>query len=229
MPELLTYELDGRVAKVTLDDGKVNAFSIPMLKELHAAFDQAESDEAILLLTGREKYFSAGFDLKVFTEHPEDIVEMLNLGATLCERALAFPTPVVTACTGHALAAGTFLPLCADARIGVQGAWKYGLNEVRIGLTVPLFVVELARQRLTPAEFSRAVVTAKTYSPDEAVDAGFLDEVVDAGELSERSQAVALDLAGLDPAAHRATKLRAREAAMTAVRQGIETELEANR
>ena len=226
MPELLNYDLDGRIATLTMDDGKVNAFSIPMLEELHSAFDQAERDEAVVLLTGRENCFSAGFDLKVFKEHPEDIVRMLTLGATLCEKVLAFPTPVVTACTGHALAAGTFLPLCADARLGVAGQWKYTLNEVKIGLTVPLFVVELARQRLTPAEFSRAVVTAHTYSPEEAAAAGFIDQVVDGADLRDASLAVAEEMAGLNAEAHRATKLRVRAGAISAVREAIETELE---
>lgn len=92
MSELASYELDGRIATITMDDGKVNVLSIPMLQALHAAFDRAEEDNAVVLLTGREGYFSAGFDLKVFTEHPEQIVEMLTLGATLAERVLAFPT-----------------------------------------------------------------------------------------------------------------------------------------
>jgi enoyl-CoA hydratase len=222
------YELEGRVATITLDDGKVNALSIPMLEAIHAAFDRAEADEAIVLLTGREKYLSAGFDLKVFQEQPERIVEMLTLGATLCERILAFPTPVLAACSGHAIAAGSFLLLAADLRIGVDGPFKIGLNEVQIGLTMPLFVVELARQRLSPAEFNRALVNATMYAPAEAAAAGFLDRVVPAAELDAGAAEAAAQLATLDPAAHKATKLRVREQALLAVRAGIDKELRAN-
>ena len=103
---------------------------------------------------------------------------MLRLGATLAERILAFATPVVIASTGHAVAAGSFLLLAADLRIGVDGPFQIGLNEVKIGLTVPWFVIELARQRLHPAHFSRAVVNATIYGPHEALTAGFLDLVV---------------------------------------------------
>ena len=103
---------------------------------------------------------------------------MLTLGARLSERVLSFPTPVLVACSGHAIAAGTFAALAADLRIGVEGPFKLGLNEVRIGLTVPLYVVELARQRLAPADFNRALITAEMYGPEEAVDAGFLDAVL---------------------------------------------------
>jgi enoyl-CoA hydratase len=228
MTGLTSYELQGRVATITLDDGKVNALSIAMLEAVHAAFDRAEEDGAVVLLSGREGYLSAGFDLKVFKEEPQRIVEMLTLGATLCERILAFPTPVLVASSGHAIAAGSFLLLAADLRIGAEGPFKLGLNEVQIGLTVPLFVVELARQRLAPAAFSRALVTAAMYAPGEAVTAGFLDRVVPAAELLDASRAAAEQLAALDPEAHRATKLRVRSEALKAVRAGINAELRAN-
>ncbi len=227
MTDLATYELDGPIATITIDDGKVNAFSIPMLEALHAALDRAEKDGAVVVLTGREGYFSAGFDLKVFSDQPERVVEMLNLGATLSERVLGFPTPVIVACSGHAIAAGTFLPLAADLRIGVKGPFKFGLNEVKIGLTVPLFVIELARQRLRPADFSRALLTAAMYDPEEALLAGFLDRVVAPEELRDASLGAAEELAGIDLGAHKATKLRVRAGALQALRGAIETELRA--
>jgi enoyl-CoA hydratase len=228
MTQLATYDLDGRIATIAMDDGKVNAFSISMLEAVHAALDQAERDGAVVVLTGREKSFSAGFDLKVFASGDgEQVLEMLRLGATLAERVLAFPTPVVVACSGHAIAAGTFLPLAADARIGADGPFQIGLNEVKIGLTLPWFAIELARQRLQPAHFDRAVVSATMYSPSEAVAAGFLDRVVAPDELRAASLDTAAVLAELNPEAHTATKLRARAGALQALRSAIETELTA--
>jgi enoyl-CoA hydratase len=225
MTQLTTYELEDRIATITIDDGKVNAFSIPMLQALHGALDHAEQDNAVVVLTGRENSFSAGFDLKVFAAGGEQILEMLRLGATLAERVLSFPTPVVVASTGHAIAAGSFLPLAADARIGADGPFRIGLNEVKIGLTVPWFAIELARQRLHPAHFDRAVVNATMYSPSEAVDAGFYDRVVAPGELRAASLAAASELAELNPEAHAATKLRVRAGALKALRSAIESEL----
>ncbi len=225
MTDLLTYEHEGRIARITLDDGKVNALSIAMLRELHAALDQAEADRALVVLGGREGYLSAGFDLGVFREEPARLPEMLRLGATLCERLLSFPTPVLVASSGHAIAAGSFLLLSADARIGVEGPFKIGLNEVRIGLTMPLFVIELARHRLVPAHFDRAVICAEMYGPAEAVTAGFLDRAVPAVDFDEAVAAAAADLAGLNPEAHAATKLRARGGALTALRAAIDAEL----
>jgi enoyl-CoA hydratase len=225
MAELAQYELEDGIATVTIDDGKVNAFSIEMLETLHAALDRAQSDAAVLVIVGREGYFSAGFDLKVFGEGVERTLEMLTLGATLSERILSFARPVVTACSGHAIAAGSFLPLCADVRVGTEGPFKIGLNEVKIGLTVPWFAIELARQRLSRAEFDAAVGCARMYSPTEAVRAGFLDSVVPAGQLHAAAHEQARALAELNAEAHAATKLRVREGALRRLRAAIETEL----
>jgi enoyl-CoA hydratase len=225
MAELARYELDEGVATIAMDDGKVNALSIEMLRTVLECFDRAEKDGAVAVLTGREGYFSAGFDLKVFSERPDEIVEMLTLGARLSERILTFPTPVLVACGGHAIAAGTFGALAADVRIGVEGDFKLGLNEVRIGLTVPLYVIELARQRLTPAEFNRSLLTAHSYGPREAVAAGFLDRVVAPDELPAAARETAKELAGLNMDAHAATKQRVRAEAVAAFKAAVETEL----
>ena len=189
MAELTNYELEDGIATISMDDGKVNALSIAMLKELHAALDRAEADEAVVVITGREGYLSAGFDLKGFSAGPEQAIEMLRLGAELMERLLSFPRPVLAVSGGHAVAAGAFMLLAADVRLGVSGEFRIGMNEVQIGLTMPTFAVELARQRLTPAAFSRSVVTARMYGPEDARVAGYLDEVVAPEELAEATRA----------------------------------------
>jgi enoyl-CoA hydratase len=225
--ELTRYELDGAIASIAIDDGKLNVFSIAMLQALHAALDRAEQDGAVVLLRGRPGCFSAGFDMNVFGAGLEPTLEMLTLGATLAERVLSFPRPVLVACSGHAVAAGAFLPLAADVRIGADGPFRIGLNEVKIGLTVPSFAIELARGRLTPAHFDAAVVGARMYDPAGAVTAGFLDRVVDADELGQASLAAAAELAELNGAAHAATKRRARAETLARLRAAIEGELTA--
>jgi enoyl-CoA hydratase len=227
MSGLVDYKLDGAVATIALDDGKLNVFSIAMLQALHAALSDAEDDGAVVVLRGREGCFSAGFDMNVFGAGPEQILEMLTLGATLAERVLSFARPVLVACSGHAIAAGAFLPLAADVRIGVDGPFQIGLNEVRIGLTVPSFAIELARGRLAPAHFDAAVVGARMYDPAGAVTAGFFDRVVPATELEQASLAAAAGLAELNGAAHAATKRRARAEALVRLRAAIESELTA--
>jgi len=226
MAELAHYELNDRVARITFDDGKANALSIAMLQALHDAFDRAEKDKAVVVLTGRTGIFSAGFDLKVFSQgDPGKVQQMLSLGAELALRILTFPTPVITACTGHAYPAGAFLMMAADVRVGIDGPFRVGLNEVTIGLTLPKFAVEVSRQRLLPAYFNRLLVTGEMIGPREAVTAGFMDQVVDAAELRSTVDGIAAALTKIDPMAHHATKMRVREPAARAIRAAIDEEI----
>jgi enoyl-CoA hydratase len=135
---------------------------------------------------------------------------------------------VVIGCTGHAIAMGAFLLLSGDHRVGVRGPYRLAANEVAIGLTLPHAAVEVLRQRLTPAAFNRAALLAEPFTPDDAVAAGFLDQVVAPDELARVARAVATAAGDLDLDAHAATKARLRAPVLDAVRAGIradETEL----
>ncbi len=89
MGERVSYELADGVATIAMDDGKVNALSPAMLDEITEALKEAESDEAVVILTGRETTFSGGFDLKTFQSGDQDAVrKMLAGGARLTERLL---------------------------------------------------------------------------------------------------------------------------------------------
>ena len=224
MGALVTYRLQDSVATISMDDGKVNVLSLAMLTELDAALDRAVADRAVVVLTGREGVFSAGFDLQVLRAGGTAAVDLLRAGFDLAARLLAFPTPVLVGCTGHAVAMGVFLVLSGDYRIGSSGPYKLTANEVAIGMTMPLAAVEICRQRLTPACFNRAVVIAEVFSPEEAVAAGFLDRVVPAAELAKASASAAAELARLDLDAHAATKLRARRLAGTALGEAIQAD-----
>ena len=147
---------------------------------------------------------------------------MLTAGAQLTERLLAFPAPIVVACSGHAIAMGVFLLLSGDVRMGIaEGAFKICVNEVQIGMTLPRFAVEVCRQRLAPAHYNRALLTAEPYDPRQAVDAGFLDYVVPGEQLLLAAHAKAIALSKLVRDAHVATKLRARESTLAALREAI--------
>jgi enoyl-CoA hydratase len=224
MGKLVSYEHSEGISTITMDDGKVNAMSVTMMQEINAALDQAEEHGSVVILTGREGVFSAGFDLAVFKQGMEPLMEMLRVGARLTERLLSFPFPVVAACNGHGIAMGSFLLMSTDVRIGVDGPFRIGMNEVAIGMTLPYFAVEIARQRLTPAYFNRGAILAEMYSPKEAVDPGFLDRVVAADQLMVTARETAVALSKLDMPAHAATKLRVRGTALEALRRAISSE-----
>ena len=224
MDSRVAYRLDDSIATITMDDGKMNVLSLPMFAALSAALDRAEADRAVVILTGREGVFSAGFDLRVLGAGGAATRDLVRTGFELAERVLSFPAPVVVACTGHALAMGVFLLLSGDYRVGAAGAYRIGANEVAIGITMPFFGVEICRQRLAPAHFHRAVVNAEIYAPDDAVGAGFLDRVVPAAELQAFARTTAGRLAQLDFDVHAASKRRARDHALRAIRAAIEAD-----
>lgn len=223
---LVTTTLEDGIATIAMDDGKANVLSPVMQGELNAALDAAQADEATkaVVITGREGRFSAGFDLGVLQGGGEAALGMLRGGFDLSHRLLSFPKPVVMACNGHAIAMGVFLLLSGDYAVGTAGPFKIMANEVAIGLTMPLAAVEICRQRLAPAHFNRAVITAEMYDPAGATAAGFLDEVVDAADLAGAAHAAAARLAALHPAAFANTKLRAREGALAAIRAGADAD-----
>jgi enoyl-CoA hydratase len=222
MGDLVAYDRSDAISTITMDDGKVNALSLEMLAGLGAALDRAEADMVAVVLAGRAGTLSAGFDLRVLRGGGSDAFDMLMGGFALSVRMLTFPTPVVVACTGHAIAMASFLLLSADYRIGASGPFRIGANEVAIGLTMPLAAVEICRARLAPAHFNRSVVNAEMYGPAGAVEAGFLDRVVDETDLVAAAQEAARALATLDMTAHAATKLRARAQALSAIRSAVE-------
>ena len=229
MDTRVTYTLDGSVATIAMDDGKVNALSPAMLAEINAALDRAQTDEAAVVLAGRKETFSAGFDLKVLRGAGVEAIEMLITGFRLAERMLSFPRPVVVACTGHAVAMGSFLLLSGDYRIGAAGDFRIVANEVAIGLTMPHAAVEICRQRLTPAAYNRAINLAETFTPADAVGAGFLDQVVPMENVLETAKAAASRFAELNREAHAGSKLRSRRSALEAIAAGIEADEKALR
>jgi enoyl-CoA hydratase len=224
MSTLVSYELEHSIATVRMDDGKVNVLSLAMLAQLNAALDRAETDKAVVLLTGRTGAFSAGFDLSVLRQGGEQARTLVQGGFALAVRLFAFPAPVVIACSGHALAMASFLLLSADLRIGAEGAFKIGANEVAIGMTMPYVGVEICRQRLAPAHFQRAVNNAEIYSPTTAIAAGFLDQVAAAEDLPSAARAAAVTLSKLDLTAHALTKQRVRAQALRAIREALVTD-----
>lgn len=225
MPGAVTYQLDGSVASIVMDDGKANVLGLAMLDDLTEALRQAQSEAAAIVLAGRPGVFSGGFDLAVFRRNPAELVQMLEAGARLAELLKSCPRPVVAACTGHAIAMGAFLLLSADLRIGVETGARIQVSEVQAGLTVPNFAIELCRQRLAPAHLHRAVCTASPYSPLEAVAAGFLDSIVPADALLQQAQAIAGQLAALPAHAFSATKARVTAAGLGALQRALDEDL----
>lgn len=223
---LPTYQLDDGIAVITLDDGKANAFGTVVLEELESLLDRAEEDAArALVIMGREGRFSAGFDLKEMTGSVEAMRALVVRGARWWLRLYGLGIPTVSACTGHALAGGALTLLASDVRVGADVPAKIGLTEVSIGMALPIFAVELARERITKKSFQPATMQGLVYDPVGAAKVGYLDRVVPAESLLHEAMAEARRLAELSTVAYARTKTNARGPMIQACLAGVEADM----
>ena len=223
--DIVTYTLEGTTAVVRMDDGKANALSGAMITALSDALSRAETEASAMVLVGRPDRFCAGFDLRVMMSSPEAALDLLERGSDLLMKLYAASVPLVVACTGHALAGGALVLLTGDHRVGAAGAFRIGLNEVSIGMPVPVLAMELARDRLLPTELARATLLAQIYAPEAAANAGYLDEVVPAAELLPRAKEEAARLSALARSAFQATKTRLRGKTITHIRETLQDDM----
>lgn len=220
---IVRYELDGDVAVIRIDDGKANALSHAVIEALEASLRRAQDEAKAVVLVGREGKFSAGFDLKTMTAGPEQAVGLLKAGIEFAHAVFLSPIPVVIAATGHGLAMGAILLMAADLRIGAEGPYKLGMNEVRIGMPVPKSALAFAENRLARTELVASIQLATVYDPAGAVEAGYLDQVVPLDQVEATAIEQAHDLAdSLHPTAFRLTREYLRKEAADRVVSGLE-------
>ena len=221
MNEVVQYKIEENHALITIENGKANAISHEVIEGLHLALDKALEEDKVVVLTGQQGIFSAGFDLKVMTKSSDSAKELVTKGSKLSLRMLSFPKPIIIACTGHAIAKGGFLLLSADYRIGVEGDFKIGLNEVMIGMTMHHAGIVIARAKLAHTHLDRSVNNSEIYNPKEAINAGFLDVIVPVNQLEKTVIKVAEMFSKLNTKAHEATKLKVRKPHLIALEKAI--------
>ena len=219
----VTYRRDESIAMITMDDGKVNALGPPMQQALNEALDNADRDDvSAVVIAGNQRVFSAGFDLKILTGGElQPAIDMFRGGFELSYRLLSYPKPVVMACTGPAIAIGSFLLCSGDHRIAAPG-YNIQANEVAIGIVLPYAALAIMKLRLTPSAYQQSVGLSKTFFGETALAAGFIDEIGLPETVLSRAQEAALEFTKLDLGAHAASKLRARADALKELRAGID-------
>lgn len=218
----MNYELNNNIATITIDDGKANVVGLDFLDKINACLDRAEQEQvSAIIIKGREGMFSGGFDLGEFKKGLEQGLAMVGRGFELLVRLYSFPLPLVAACTGHGIAMGAFIIMACDSRVGIRGNFKMSLPETAIGMELPPILVELTASRISRRHMTRVALQSEVYSPEDAVGAGFIDEVVDASELDARTMAIAEQLAKLPQSQYAANKLSVRAHTLKAMKDSI--------
>jgi enoyl-CoA hydratase len=222
LPRHIHIEEAGDVAVVRIDRPPANAMDLELLAEGHEVRERlAADDPAAVVLVGRERFFSAGMDLKAAPQlSPSeqrgtvDGINRLFLGW------YSFPRPVVAAVNGHAVAGGLILALCADHRVcATEG--RLGLTELRAGLPYPLAAISVVRSELSPIAARRLVLGASLVEPPEALALGVVDEVRPADEVLPRALEVATEMAALPSASYGVVKRQLRGPAIEALERAL--------
>lgn len=204
---------DGIVV-LTLMHGKANALDIEFCEALAARFQELRSSAAkAVVLTGQGRMFSAGVDLKRLSEGGADYIrKFLPILHKLYDTVFFHPKPVVAAINGHAIAGGAVLAACADRRIMARESGRIGVTEMLVGVPFPALAFEIVRFAVPPRRLSEFTLSGATYTSDEAVQRGWVDEIAEPGELLADATAVAQELALLSPPAFAQTKMQIRQA-----------------
>ncbi len=220
----MDYTVNNNIAILKFDDGKANAVGPRFLDDINAGLDRAQAEQVgAVILRGREGIFSGGFDLEEFKKSAELGMAMVTRGFELLLRLYSFPLPLVAACTGHSIAMGAFITMACDSRIGCQGNFKISLPETAIGMELPPLLLALSADRISPQHMTRVALQSEVYSPEQSIEAGFIDEAVAPELLDARAMHVATTLAKLPQAQYAANKLSIRAHALQAMSDHLAT------
>ena len=209
---IVTLSKENDISIIKLDDGKANAFSYDMLSQVNDLLKKVPRDSGALVITGREGLFSGGFDLKTLaTGDMEKITKMVQLGYRLLLELFSFDRPIVAAVSGHSIALGLFVTCSADYRIAIDGKYVCQANEVRNNMDIPPQIMEILKARVNKKYFYPAVYHSDTYSVQDSIEVGYIDEVVSEDQFMERVMEKAKELATLPHPFYANTKKTAQD------------------
>lgn len=212
---MLEVERREAVDVLWLDRPPVNAADLDSLTAVADVLDGlVEDSDRPLVLTGRGPAFSAGADLHRVLDGDDAYAAAFVAGLVRAFTTLfSFPRPVIGAVNGHAIAGGAILACCCDHVVAAEGPFKIGVTELAVGVPYPLAALEVVRHAVAPHRFEEVVFLARTYSPEEAREIGFVDEVVAPDRVLERAIEVADRLGRVPPETYALIKRAARRPA----------------
>lgn len=184
------------VGRYYTPSGKANALNSQSLAAISQALDEAGRAQARgVILTGYDRFFSAGLDLVTLYELDRPRLEaFVQEFDRVMLQVFAFPRPIVAAVNGHAVAGGCILALACDARLMPDHGAQIGLNEIRLGMPFPASALEIARYGL-PMEYADSILYGgQLYTPLEAMSRGLVDGLT-SGDVLEEARAVCRRLA----------------------------------
>lgn len=193
----MQYAIEDRIARITLDDGKMNVMNWEFFGELNACLDKAEEDHAqVVIFTAKPGVFSAGLDLKLLpTLSFQEQIKFQKTFATTMLRLYLFPIPTIAAYCGHSIAGGAILSYACDRFMAVDGPYKIQINEIANNMVLPSWILLICRSSIPQGHWKEALLHAHIYSPREAFEKGIIDDLIpEKGDVLEAAYVYARDL-----------------------------------
>jgi enoyl-CoA hydratase/carnithine racemase len=222
------FEKQDAIGHIVLDRPPANSYDRAFMEELETAIDAAAKDDevkAILVRSASEKFFSAGADVSVFAKSDLDTQNAFVVCANeAMGKFESTPKVVIAAINGHCLGGGLEIALCCDFRIAAEGTYKIGLPEVSLGLLPGTGGTQRLPRLVGRQKALALMLRGTTLSPQEAKDAGIVDELVPAADLQARATAMAQEFAGGPSYARGQIKLAAVQGFGKSLEEGLAIE-----
>lgn len=223
MGQVICENMGDGITRIILNRAPVNALSAEFLMEFSETLDHLASDASVraVIISSAFKVFSAGLDLKETLEY--DVKDQNAIVKALNEVFLnlfRFPKPTIAAINGAAIAGGLFFVLASDTHVAGPRA-KFGLAEVRVGVTFPVGPMEIARATLSSSDLRRLMLTGQPISAQTAEMSGLIDVLVDADAVNDTALTLARSMADIPPMAYAAVKLQIRGDAIARIQDAL--------
>ena len=219
-------EMVGDIAILRMRAGKANAIGPNFLGGLIDVLDEFDRSGArAAILTGYDKYFSAGLDL--VTLHEYDHQEMRDLITAFHHtmlRVYTCPKPIVAAVNGHAIAGGCVLAMQCDQRVMLDGDVRIGLNETRLGVGLPVIVVETFRNTVPVRCLQMLTLEGRLMTPGQALEFGLVNALSSSDQIDLAALTLARDLQGIPPKAYAQVKRSLRRPAVEVIQQRFDAD-----
>lgn len=209
----LKTEIRNGIGVVTLDRGTANALNHDMIGEITSLFAEWRNDASVLgaVITGKGNFFSAGLDVIEVFSYDKDQSETFWKGfAGMMYELASWPKPLGSAVNGHSPAGGCIIAITADFRIMAEGNFKIGLNEVPVGIVVPMPVYKLYAQWVGARNAYQFLIQGKLLNPTEAASAGLVDALVPQEQVLPTAEGLIGQMLKLEPGTFAKTKLNLR-------------------
>jgi len=223
--ENILVETRGKVGIIRLNRPQaLNALNAKLKAELAAALDtfEAAADIACIVITGSDKAFAAGADIKEMADKSFIDVYMGNFAGNW-DRAAHARKPVIAAVAGYALGGGCELAMQCDLIIAADNA-KFGQPEIKLGVIPGIGGTQRLTRAVGKSKAMDLILTGRMMDAAEAERSGLVARVVPAAQLMEETMKVAEVIASMSLPSVLAAKEAINRAFETSLAEGVKFE-----